>query len=78
MNITRNIISRNWRPGRAAWAGLLATIVYSILMEGDRAIIGNRFSDTRFIQGLLEGESPHVARRPLASSQGEEWPPARA
>ena len=49
-------VSHNWRPGRAAWAGLVATIVYSIVMEGDKAIIGNRFSDTRFIQGLLEGK----------------------
>lgn len=57
MNILRSVISRDWRPGRAAWAGLLATIVYSIVMVGDKAIIGNRFSDTRFIQGLLEGES---------------------
>ena len=54
-NLLRKIIAHNWRPGRAAWAGLVATIVYSIVMEGDKAIIGNRFSDTRFIQGLLEG-----------------------
>jgi len=26
-------------------------------MEGDKAVVGNRFSDTRFIQGLLEGEA---------------------
>jgi hypothetical protein len=25
-------------------------------MEGDKFLIGNRFSDVRFIQGLLEGE----------------------
>ena len=54
-NLLHKIVSRNWRPGRAAWVGLVATIVYSIVMEGDKAIIGNRFSDTRFIQGLLEG-----------------------
>ena len=57
MNRVRSLISRDWRPGRAAWAGLLATIVYSIVMEGDKAVVGNRFSDTRFIQGLLEGEA---------------------
>ncbi|MBV9616067.1 MAG: hypothetical protein JO031_11480 [Ktedonobacteraceae bacterium] len=55
-NMRHKIIAHNWNPGRAAWAGLAATIVYSIVMEGDRAIIGNRFSDTRFIQGLLEGK----------------------
>jgi uncharacterized membrane protein YagU involved in acid resistance len=57
MKKLRSVISRDWRPGRAAWAGLLATIVYSIVMEGDKAIVGNHFSDTRFIQGLLEGEA---------------------
>ncbi len=55
-NLIHKIVIRNWDPGRAAWTGLVATIVYSIVMEGDKAIIGNRFSDTRFIQGLLEGK----------------------
>ncbi len=54
-NLWHNTVTRDWNPGRAAWAGLAATIVYSIIMEGDKAVIGNRFSDTRFIQGLLEG-----------------------
>ena len=57
MNSLRSMITPGWQPGRAAWAGLVATIVYSIVMEGDKAIIGNRFSDTRFIQGLLAGET---------------------
>ena len=56
MNILRSIITPNWRPGRAALAGLLATVAYSIAMEGDQVLSGNRFSDVRFIQGLLEGE----------------------
>lgn len=51
------IITRGWQPGKAAWAGLLATIVYSIAMEGDKFLIGNRFSDVRFIQGMLESEA---------------------
>ncbi len=50
------LLTPNWRPGRAALAGMLATIAYSIAMEGDKFLIGNRFSDVRFIQGLLEGE----------------------
>jgi hypothetical protein len=56
MNILRSIIIPNWRPGKAALVGLLATVAYSIAMEGDKILIGNRFSDVRFIQGLLEGE----------------------
>jgi hypothetical protein len=47
------IITRNWHPGQAAIAGVLATTAYSIAMEGDMAITGNRFSDVRFLQGLM-------------------------
>ncbi len=57
MNILRRYISPNWHPGRAAAAGFIATIVYSIAMEGDKFLIGNRFSDVRFIEGILEGEA---------------------
>ena len=53
MKIIGQVISRRWRPERAAVAGLLATIAYSIAMEGDMAITRNRFSDVRFIQGLM-------------------------
>ncbi len=53
MNIIDQVISRRWRAGRAAVAGLLATTAYSIAMEGDMAITRNRFSDVRFIQGLM-------------------------
>ncbi|HEY6411053.1 MAG TPA: DUF6789 family protein, partial [Ktedonobacteraceae bacterium] len=53
MHMFQRIISRNWRPGRAALAGIIATTAYSIAMEGDMVITGNRFSDVRFIQGLM-------------------------
>lgn len=53
--ISRRIIARDWQPGQAAIVGLVATVVYSIIMEGDILLVGNRFSDVRFIQGLLEG-----------------------
>ncbi len=54
----RCIIRENWRPGRAALAGLLATAAYSLVMEGDMYITGNRYSDVRFIEGLLDRKSP--------------------
>ncbi len=53
MNILQRIIRKNWRPGRAASAGLAATALYSVAMESDMVITGNRFSDVRFIQGLM-------------------------
>ncbi len=56
--IKRRIIQENWRPERAAFAGLLATAAYSLVMEVDMTITGNRYSDVRFIQGLLAGKSP--------------------
>lgn len=55
MNMLQRILSPGWKPGRAAMAGLLATVAYSVAMEGDMSITGNRFSDVRFIQGLLPG-----------------------
>ena len=54
----RRILRENWRPERAALAGLLATAAYSLVMEADMALTGNRYSDVRFIQGLLTGKSP--------------------
>ena len=57
MKIVRTVITPGWRPGLAAVVGLVATVVYSIAMEGDRFLVGNRFNDVRFIQGLLEGET---------------------
>ncbi len=52
----QNVLRKEWRPGRAALAGLLATIVYSVAMEGDKYLIGNRFSDVRFIEGMINGK----------------------
>jgi len=52
----QKLLRKEWEPGRAAWAGLVATIVYSIAMEGDKYFVGNRFSDVRFIEGLINGE----------------------
>ncbi len=53
----RRILRENWRPERAALAGLLATAAYSLVMEADMSLTGNRYSDVRFIQGLLPGKS---------------------
>ncbi|GLV57494.1 hypothetical protein KDH_43300 [Dictyobacter sp. S3.2.2.5] len=55
MNIGKSLLSPRWKPGKAAWTGLVATAAYSIAMEGDKFLVGNRFSDVRFIQGLIEG-----------------------
>lgn len=55
--ILRRIIRRRWQPERAALAGVVATVIYSVVMEGDMSLTGNRFSDVRFIQGLVEGKS---------------------
>jgi hypothetical protein len=52
----QKLIAPDWKPGRAALAGLIATLAYSIAMEGDQFLIGNRFKDTRFIEGLYNGE----------------------
>ena len=56
-NMIRRIISPSWKPGRAASTGFVATVAYSIAMEGDMSLTGNRFSDVRFIEGLLTGEA---------------------
>lgn len=53
MSIFQRLIHKNWRPVRAASTGLVATVLYSVAMEGDMVITGNRFSDVRFIQGLM-------------------------
>ena len=55
--ILHSIIRRRWQPQRAALAGVVATATYSMAMEGDMSLTRNRFSDVRFIQGLLEGKS---------------------
>jgi hypothetical protein len=53
----RRILREHWRLERAALAGLGATAVYSLVMEADMALTGNRYSDVRFIQGLLPGKA---------------------
>ncbi len=60
-NIQR-VIPRPWRYRRAAYAGVLATAAYTIAMEGDMALTGNRFNDIRFIQGLIGGERAQKKR----------------
>lgn len=57
MNLRPHTAIHRWHPGQAALAGLVATGIYSLAMEGDKFLIGNRFSDVRFIQGLLVGET---------------------
>jgi hypothetical protein len=52
----QNFLRKEWKPGKAALVGLIATVIYSIAMEGDKYLVGNRFSDVRFIEGLLSGE----------------------
>ncbi len=47
------LLPEDWRPGRAAAAGLAATITYSVAMENDKYITGNHFNDVTFIQGLF-------------------------
>ena len=51
----QKIITPQWKPGRAALAGIIATLVYSVAMESDQFIIGNRFNDVRFIEALYDG-----------------------
>jgi hypothetical protein len=53
----QRVLTPDWKPGKAAIVGLIATAAYSVAMEGDKFLVGNRFSDVRFIQGLLAGES---------------------
>ena len=59
MRILQHIITHDWQPGRAALAGVIATAAYSLAMEGDMSITGNRFSDVRFIQGLMGSRATH-------------------
>ena len=56
--LIRRIVRENWHPGRAAFAGLVATAAYSLVMEADMSLTGNRYSDVGFIQGLLARKSP--------------------
>ena len=38
--ITKRFIPQPWQRGRAAYAGVLATVAYTIAMEGDMALTG--------------------------------------
>jgi hypothetical protein len=60
--ISERLISNSWRWGRAAFAGLFATITYTIAMEGDMALTGNRINDIRFIQGMIGGKEAQKKR----------------
>jgi hypothetical protein len=64
-DIIRRIISPRWDARRAAAAGFAATVAYSIEMEGDMSLTGNRFSDVRFIDGLLTGKANSRERVPV-------------
>jgi hypothetical protein len=65
MNILQRVLSPRWHPARAGVAGLLATVAYSVVMEGDMSLTGNRFSDVRFIQGLIRGKAASQRQFPL-------------
>lgn len=58
MNKVHSSITPNWHPGRAAVAGTVATLVYSVSMEGDKFITGNHFNDVRFITSEPEDPCP--------------------
>ena len=66
MKAVQDIVSRNWKPGKAALVGLIATLAYSAAMEGDQVLLNNRFSDVRFIQGMIEGEKKSTGVHLLA------------
>ena len=60
--ITKRFIPQPWQKRGAAYAGVLATVAYTIAMEGDMALTGNRFNDIRFIQGMLGGNEAQKKR----------------
>ncbi|HJT55614.1 MAG TPA: DUF6789 family protein [Ktedonobacteraceae bacterium] len=69
MSILHWILSPSWHPAGATLAGVVALGVYTAEMEVDMAVTGNRFSDVRFIEGLLPTEADESAmgaiNRPL-------------
>ncbi|MGZ3644623.1 MAG: DUF6789 family protein [Ktedonobacteraceae bacterium] len=60
--IIQRVCLQPWRWRRAASAGVLATVAYTIAMEGDMALTGNRFNDIRFIQGMIGGKEAQKKR----------------
>src|SRR5438046_6354790 len=61
-NIIQRFIPQPWQRRCAAYAGVLATVAYTIAMEGDIALTGNRFNDVRFIQGMIGGKEAQKKR----------------
>jgi hypothetical protein len=55
MSKRQKILAQDWHPGKAALAGALATVTYSLAMEGDKFLLNNRFSDVHFIMGIVAG-----------------------
>ena len=60
--ITKRFIPQPWQWRRAAYASVLATVAYTIAMEGDMALTSNRFNDIRFIQGVIGGKEAQKKR----------------
>jgi len=60
--IIQRFIPQTWQRRCAAYAGVLATVTYTIAMEGDIALTGNHFNDIRFIQGIIGGKEAHKKR----------------
>ncbi len=67
MHLFHRFLTPGWQPGKAALAGFIATVAYSFAMQGDMSVTGNHFSDVRFIEGLLEGESKAPKRFPVVA-----------
>lgn len=65
----QRLLAKDWRPGRAAAAGVVATAAYSVAMEGDRYVTGNHFNDVTFLQGLL-GDEDASSKRTAALAWG--------
>ncbi len=60
--ITQHVMRRPWQRRRAAIAGVLATVAYTIAMKGDMVLTGNRINDIRFIQGMIGGKEAQKIR----------------
>jgi hypothetical protein len=60
--ITQRLFLQPWRWRRAAFAGVTATVAYTIAMEVDMTLTGNRFNDIRFIQGMIGGQDAQKKR----------------
>jgi hypothetical protein len=69
ITLLQRLFAQDWRPGRAAAAGLLATAAYSVAMEGDVYITGNAFNDVKCIQGLL-GDTNASSKRAAGLAWG--------